>query len=56
MKRNRIHIPAGTLTNEEIEMISGKLIMCGYSVRKSKYKNGESKGVRYIEYWIETEE
>ncbi len=56
MKRRKIHIPSGTLTNEEIELVIGKLAMCGYSVRKGKYKDGEFKGIRYIEFWIEEEE
>lgn len=55
MKRNRIYIPNGTLKNEEIEMIIGKLAMIGYTVKRSKEKEGANKNMRYIEYWIEEE-
>jgi methyl coenzyme M reductase subunit D len=50
MAKQRINIPSGTLTNEEIEMIAGKLVMCGYAVGKGKYKKEPNKGVRYLEY------
>lgn len=53
MKRHRIHVPNGSLPNEDIEMIIGKLAMCGYAVRRGKYTSGSFKGVRYIEYWVE---
>jgi hypothetical protein len=50
MAKQRINIPSGTLTNEEIEMIAGKLVMCGYMVCKGKYKSEKYKGIRFIEY------
>ncbi len=53
MKRHRINVPNGSLTNEDIEMIIGKIAMCGYAVQKRKYTSGDYKGVRYIEYWVE---
>jgi hypothetical protein len=56
MKRNRIVIPSGTLTNEEVETLIGKLAMCGYTVKKGKVSTGELKGTKYIEYWIDQED
>lgn len=53
MNRLRIYIPAGTLTNDEIELMIGKLAMCGYAVKRGKSKDGPNKGLRHIEYWIE---
>lgn len=53
MKRNRIYIPNGTLDNEEIETMIGKLAMCGYAVKRGKDKDGVNKNLRYIEYWNE---
>lgn len=50
MAKQRINIPGGTLTNEEIEMIAGKLVMCGYMVCKGKYTKDKYKGFRYLEY------
>ncbi len=55
MKRNRITIPNGALTNDEIEIVIGKLAMCGYTVKKGKYNTGEFKGTKYIEFWIDAE-
>lgn len=55
MEKHKINIPNSTLTNDEIEMIIGKLAVCGYAVKKGKYKDGAFKGIRYIEYWVEEE-
>jgi hypothetical protein len=56
VKRNRIVIPSGTLTNEEVEILIGKIAMCGYTVKKGKVTTGDMKGTKYIEYWIDSEE
>lgn len=53
MIKNRILIPRGTLTTEEIEMIAGKLFKIGYTVRKVTISSGQNKGAKCIEFWID---
>lgn len=51
MERKRIFIPTGTLTNDEMEYVAGKLFKCGYTLKKGKVDKGDLKGSRYIEFW-----
>lgn len=55
MERNRIYIPAGSLTNEEMESVAVSLFKCGYTVKKGKTdKNSTTvKAAKYIEFWFE---
>ncbi len=56
MGRNRIYIPPGTLANDEMEHVAGKLFKCGYTLKKGKVDKGDLKGSRYIEFWIDKTE
>lgn len=56
MDRNRILIPRGTLSAEEINRIAADLFHIGYTVRKVSIQAGENKGSKYIEYWIDGKE
>lgn len=53
MNRNRILVPRGTITSDEIEMIASKLFTIGYTVKKGSVTAGMNKGSKYIEFWID---
>lgn len=55
-KHNFWTIPANAMTKEEVKDGIGKLAICGYTVRKGKFTEGEYKGIQYIEYWRDDED
>ena len=52
MSRQRIVIPPGAMTVEEMELVAGKLFKCGYSVTRGSIKI-KNKSMRVIEFFKE---
>lgn len=52
MVKQKIVIPQGTITVDEMEMIAGKLFKCGYAVVRGSEKI-KNKSVRIIEFYQE---
>lgn len=51
-EKRRFNIPSSA-TNDDIELVASKLFTWGYTVRKGKYKDGEAKNIRFIEFYRE---